>query len=481
MIPLVTPAEMGAADARTIKAGTPESELMDRAGRAVAWRVRSVAGGTYGRRAVVLCGKGNNGGDGQVAAAALRAWGMRVRVVDVEADEIGSAVESDLARAHVIVDAMYGTGFRGELAGRAARATELTAASDAIVVAVDIPSGVDGLTGATPGIAVRADHTVTFAAPKPGLWFYPGRALAGVVTVADIGIDLGPNAGLCAVMTDADVAAWVPRRSATTHKWRSSVLVIGGSLGMTGAPMMVARAAMRLGAGIAWAAMPGRAAELASGTEVITRRIGDEDGLRLTPASVPDLIAMSARFGAVVAGPGLGTAPETMTAVQGLVAEIEVPLVLDADGLTAFASVAELLAARRAPTVLTPHDGEYARLAGGSPTPDRIAAARVLADRTRATVLLKGPTTVVADPDGRVRLNPTGGPGLATAGAGDVLGGFIGAFLAQGMNTTEAAAAAAFVHGRAADQGGHTGLLAGELPARAAVALAQIHELAPEA
>ncbi len=155
----------------------------------------------------------------------------------------------------------------------------------------------------------------------------------------------------------------------------------------------------------------------------------------LTPASVADLVEMSGRFGAVVTGPGLGTAPETMTAVRGLVAEIEVPLVLDADGLTAFASVAELLAARRAPTVLTPHDGEYVRLAGGPTAPDRIAAARALAIRTRATVLLKGPTTVVADPDGRIRLNPTGGPGLATAGSGDVLGGIIGAFLAQGMNS----------------------------------------------
>lgn len=481
MIAVLTPAEMRAADARTIAAGTPEVELMDRAGRAVAWRVRTVAGGTYGRRVVVLCGKGNNGGDGRITAGALRAWGMRVSVVEVEGDDIDDTLRRDLARAHIVVDAMYGTGFRGALRGKAAAAASFVARSGAIVVAVDIPSGVDGLTGETSGTAVRADHTVTFAAPKPGLWFHPGRGLAGVVTVADIGIDLGPDAERVGVVTDRDVAAWVPRRSPIAHKWNAGVLVIGGSDGMSGAPMMVARAAMKLGAGIVWAALPGRAAELASGTEVITHRIGAEDLGRLAPPSVPELIETSRRFGAVVVGPGLGTAPETLEAVRALVAGIEVPLVLDADGLTAFAGIAGSIAGKDTPAVLTPHDGEFARLAGGPAGADRIAAARGLADRTGATVLLKGPTTVVADPEGRVRLNPTGGPDLATAGSGDVLSGIIGAFLAQGMNTTDAAASAAYIHGRAGDPGGHTGLLAGEIPARAAVALTQIHDLAPEA
>lgn len=480
MIRVVTPAAMVAADARTIAAGTPESQLVHRAGRAVAWRVRAVVGGVYGRRAVVACGKGNNGADGRVCAAALAAWGMRVAIVDVGGASLTAAEHRELARADVIVDAMYGTGFRGALGGAAADVAEWCAASSVPVVAVDIPSGVDGLTGATSGAAVRADHTVTFAAPKPGLWFHPGRAHAGTVTVADIGIDLGPDDGV-GVVTAADIGAWVPRPAATVHKWRSGVLVIGGSVGMSGAPLLVARAAMTLGAGIAWAAIPGRAAQFASGTEVITLQVGDDDARHLTVTAVADLVERSRRFGAVVLGPGLGTATATVEAVRALVADLDVPIVLDADGLGAFDDAPEVLASRTAPTVLTPHDGEYARLTGGPPGADRMAATRDLADRTGAAVLLKGPTTVVADAGGAVRLNPTGGPSLATAGSGDVLGGMIGAFLAQGMNPTDAAASGAFVHGRAADPAGHTGLLAGAIPARAAAALSQIHDLAPEA
>lgn len=480
MIRVVTPAAMRAADARTIAAGTTEAELVRRAGRAVAWRVRSVTGGVYGRRVVVACGKGNNGADGRVCAAALADWGMRVAVVDVDRESLTEAQLRELERADVVVDAMYGTGFRGELGGVAAALAAWCVASGVPVVAVDIPSGVDGLTGATTGVAVRADHTVTFAAPKPGLWFHPGRAYAGTVTVADIGIDLGPADGI-GLVTAADVAAWVPRPAPTVHKWRSGVLVIGGSVGMSGAPMLVARAAMTLGAGIAWVAMPGRSAQFASGTEVITHQLGADDAQHVTADAVSDLVELSRRFGAVVLGPGLGTASATVEAVRALVAAIEVPVVLDADGLTAFAGAPEAIASRAASTVLTPHDGEYARLAGASPAPDRMAATLDLAARTRASVLLKGPTTVVADAGGAVRLNPTGGPALATAGSGDVLGGMIGAFLAQGMNPTDAAASAAFVHGRAADPGGHTGLLAGAIPARAAAALSQIHDLAPEA
>ena len=260
MIPVLTPEEMHAADALTIAAGTPEAVLMQRAGRSVAWRVRQVLGGTYGRRVVVVCGKGNNGGDGTITAAVLSEWGVRVDVVNIAGlARIDAEVEHALERADAIVDAMYGTGFRGVLDGAAAECANRMATSQAIVVAVDIPSGVDGLTGEARGPAVCADHTVTFAAPKPGLWFYPGRALVGTVTVADIGIDLGPETDRTAVVEARDVARWMPPLDAATHKWRSGVLVIGGSHGMTGAPLLVALAALRLGAGIVWAALPGRA------------------------------------------------------------------------------------------------------------------------------------------------------------------------------------------------------------------------------
>ena len=451
---------------------------MDRAGRAVAWRVRRVLGGTYGRRIVVLCGPGNNGGDGRIAAAALRSWGARVDVVDLS-EPVTDGTRRAIARADAVVDAMFGTGLRDALSGPAAGLTELiNRESGPTVIAVDIPSGVDGLTGETHGCAVRADHTVTFAALKPGLWFHPGRAHAGTVTVADVGIDLDVAAARTGVTEGSDVARWVPARAPTTHKWRAAVLVVGGSDGMTGAPMLAAHAAMRLGAGIVWAALPGRAAERASGTEVITRALPDSETGRLTldgaVAAAQMLAGDNARFGAVVLGPGLGRAPDTMHAVRALVTAAPVPLVLDADGIGALAGAFDVLRARPAPTILTPHDGEYTQLTGSPPGVDRIDAARTLARDADAVVLLKGPTTVVAAPDGRVALNPTGGPALATAGSGDVLSGMIAAFAAFGMNPFEAGAAAALVHGRAAQPGGHTGLIAGDLPVAAAAALRAI-------
>ncbi len=478
MIPVLTPAEMASADARTTAAGTPEGALIERAGRAVAWRVRAVLGGTYGRRIAVIAGRGNNGNDGRVAGAALRAWGAHVVVLNM-ADGIDGRARRAIARAHLVVDAMFGTGLRDTLEGNAAEFVGLIASArvaGALVIAVDIPSGVDGLTGAVRGPAVHADHTVTFAAPKPGLWFHPGRAHSGAVTMADIGIDLGSEAWRTVIVEPHDVAHWIPRREVTAHKWRSGVLVVGGSDGMTGAPMLVAHAALRLGAGIVWAALPGRSAELASGSEVITVALPDDGAGVLAEHGVATLQAALAcgRFGALVLGPGLGRAPETAAAVRSLVATTTIPLVLDADGLTAMTGELDNLRHRTAATVLTPHDGEFARLTGAPPGEDRIAAARALAVVTNAVVLLKGPTTVVAAPDGRVALNPTGGPALATAGSGDVLSGMIGAFCAQGIDGFEAAAAGAFVHGRAADRAGHTGLVASDLPVAAAGVLNEI-------
>ncbi len=478
MIPVLTPFEMGAADARTIAAGTPELVLVERAGRAVAWRVRAVLGGTYGRRIVVIAGRGNNGNDGRIAATALRAWGAQVVVLDL-ADGIDVRARRAVGRAHLVVDAMFGTGLRDTLEGNAAEFVGLMDSAHgagAAMVAVDIPSGVDGLTGAVRGPAVRADHTVTFAAPKPGLWFHPGRAYSGKVTIADIGIDLGTEALRTVIAEPQDVARWVPRRAATTHKWRSGVLVVGGSHGMTGAPMLVAHAALRLGAGIVWAALPGRAGELASGSEVITVALPDDGQGVLSPSGVATLqeALTQGRFGALVLGPGLGRAPETAAAVRALVSATTIPLVLDADGLAAMAGELDVLRNRTGPAVLTPHDGEFARLTGAAPGKDRIAAARALALEANAVVLLKGPTTVVASPDGRVALNPTGGPALATAGSGDVLSGIIGAFCAQGIKMFEAATAGALVHGRAADRAGHTGLVASDLPVATAAALNEI-------
>jgi NAD(P)H-hydrate epimerase len=453
MEPLVTPEVMGEADRRTIAAGTPVAVLMERAGRAVAWEVRRFLGGTYGRRVVVVCGKGNNGGDGIVTARVLRAWGVRVAVFELAHGIDHAVFDRELARADVVVDAMFGTGFRGELEGDAAYVAARGDATGTPVVAVDIPSGVDGLTGATNGSAITATGTVTFAARKPGLLFEPGRTHAGVVTVADIGVDLGDPAALAIVLEERDLFELLVPRPARAHKWQSGVYVVGGSRGMTGAPMFVSHAAMRAGAGIVWCGLPGdSAARAASGSEVITKALPANDDGVLAGDAVDTVLADLGRFRALALGPGLGVEPAIRAAVCRLVADASIPLVLDADGLNALDGDLDPLLARTAPTVLTPHEGEYRHLTGQAVGPDRLAAARSLADASGAVVLLKGPGTVVAAPGGRVAVTPTGGPALATAGSGDVLTGIVAGFLARGLPVFEAAAAAAWVHGEVSDR-----------------------------
>ena len=455
---------MGAADRRAIAAGTPEAVLMDRAGRAVAWAVRDLLGRTYGTRVVVACGKGNNGGDGRIAARVLAGWGARVDVLDVGSGLDPALVARVVTRADVVVDAMYGTGFRGALDGDARTVVDAVTARRVRVVAVDVPSGVDGLTGAVSGPVVRAERTVTFAARKPGLLFEPGRSLAGTVVVADIGIAVDPpgDVPLTGCTGPDDVAAWLPARAPDAHKWAAAVYVVGGSAGMTGAPALAARAALRSGAGMVWCGVPGDATAVAGG-EVIAVALPAAPEGGLAEAAVDRVLADAHRFGALAIGPGLGRDPETLAAVRRLVLMAPVGVVLDADGLHAFAGDAAALRARSAPTICTPHAGEYAALVGSPPGPDRLAAARALAVTTGAVVLVKGPGTVVADPSGRAAVCPIGGPELATAGTGDVLTGIVAAFLARGADPFGAAAAGAFVHAAAAGVAGHTVLVAGDL------------------
>ncbi len=478
MLPILTPAEMADADARTIAAGTPVEVLMDRAGHAVAWEVRKLLGNAYGKRVVVVCGKGNNGGDGLIAARVLRGWGVRTEVFELAKGMPEAAFDRALERADLLIDAMFGTGFRGALEGDAARVARRS--GDIATVAVDIPSGVDGLTGAVHGDAVQAVATVTFAARKLGLVFEPGRACSGNVIVADIGIDVS-TASIGLTQAD-DVHAWLssqPEQSdlhtSDTHKWKSGLLVVGGSGGMTGAPLLASHAAMRSGAGIVWCAVPGHAAAAsASGSEVITKAMpADANGALIGVSH--DVRDALAKFHAAAVGPGLGRAGLTRGVVRDLVCSLPLPLVLDADGINAFAGDPELLQQRTAPTVVTPHEGEFEHLLGQPVGDDRIAAARTLAAATGCIGLLKGPGTVIAHPDGRVAVNGMDGPWLATAGSGDVLTGIIGGFLARGLGAFEAAAAGAFVHGLAADVAGHTGLVAGDLVAAIPEALQALH------
>lgn len=447
MRPVVTPAAMAEVDER---APEPIDELIDRAARAVALIAVRLLGGVYGRRVVVLAGPGNNGADGRVAAHHLERRGVLCRIVDV-ADS-----PSHLPSADLIIDAAFGTGLR--------RPYEAPTVPPGVpVLAVDIPSGVDGLTGEVAGRAMPAVATVTFAAHKPGLLLEPGRGLAGEVIVADIGLSV-PE-GTTHLMTDLDAAQLLASPPADHHKWRAGVRIVGGSPGMTGAVWLAARAAQRSGAGIVEIAAPG--GDGAAGpTEAV--------GVRLPSTGWGAAAVDGLRSGvrAVLAGPGLGVAPlDDRRQLLG----IEAPLVLDADMLQV--DTLPLLADRPGPTVLTPHDGEWHRM-GGSSDPDRVAATRDFAVTHGVVVVRKGPTTVVADRDGEARIIDSGTPALASAGTGDVLAGMIVALLARGLTPIDAASLASHLHGRAGARCG-VGLVAGDLADRLPEAMRSMRDFAP--
>ncbi len=437
MLPIVTPTEMAAIDAA---APEPVEVLIDRAARQVAREAVELMGGTYGRRVTVLAGPGNNGSDGRVAAAHLARRGVRVSVLDAL-----DAPES-LRPVHLVIDAAFGTGLTRSY-------FPPVVAQDQRVMAVDIPSGVDGLTGERLGLPLCAERTVTFAALKPGLVLEPGRSLAGNVLagnvrVVDIGLDVGSPTRHA--VEDADLAALVPTSSAEDHKWRSGVRIVGGSGGMTGAAWLAARAAQRAGAGMVQLAMPG-----ARGSE------GPTEAVVLPLPTVgwaqDALQGLDDRVRAVLVGPGLGQ--DDPQSVRSML-EVSVPLVIDGDGLTS--DVAAVLTGRTAPTILTPHDGEWQRI-GGDSGPDRLERTSEFAVHHQVTVVRKGPSTVIAAPDGQVRVVTSGTEALATAGTGDVLAGFITALLAQGLTPFDAATVAAHVHGAAGRLLG-PGLIAGDLP-----------------
>ncbi|MET0727826.1 MAG: NAD(P)H-hydrate dehydratase [Acidimicrobiales bacterium] len=449
MIPVLLPSEMAAVDAA---APEPLEVLVERAGAAVAHEALDLLGGAYGRRVVVLAGKGNNGADGRSAASRLRRRGARVDVIDA----LGAPPR--LPAADLVIDAAYGTGFRGHY--------DAPDPGGAPVLAVDIPSGVDGQTGEAAGSVLFALRTVTFAALKPGLLLQPGRSLAGELVVADIGLDVsGARAG---VVERSDVARWLPERSVDAHKWQAAVLVVAGSPGMTGAAHLAAAAAQRTGAGMVRVATPGAEDDPGRPLEAVAVRLPEEGW---AGAVTRDL----EQFQALVIGPGLGRAPGTQDGLRLVVAASTVPTVVDGDALSALGrDAASVLADRPAATVLTPHDGEFRRLTGADPGADRFAAARSLAAATGAVVLLKGASTIVADPTGTVRVVTSGDARLATAGTGDVLSGIIGALLARGLPAADAAAAGAWLHGCAAAHGPSVGLVAGDLPGLLPSALAEL-------
>ena len=423
--PLYSAAEMRAAEERYPNYPDSVPELMERAGAAVARE--AMLAYPAARRFAVVCGGGSNGGDGRVAARVLREAGH-------VADET-----SEIDGHDVVVDALFGTGFHGEPRAEAARLIARMNAATAPVVAVDVPSGVDASTGEIAGEAVEADLTVTFHARKAGLVLAPGRFRAGRVVVVDIGLENG-STELCRALPA--LLDTIPLRRAGDTKYAASVLVVGGEPGTTSAACLTAMAALRADAGYVALAVP-RAS------------LGTAEALALEPVKIPwgdddaaDVLESAAKRTKTLAlGPGLGRGPKRKALVRELLTRIDLPAVVDADALFELEPIE-----RGAPTVLTPHAGELARLLGRDSDwvdAHRLAAARDAAETFGAIVLLKGTDTIVASPDGSVVVSDYGPPSLATAGTGDVLTGVVAAFLAKGVEATTAATAAAVAHGLA--------------------------------
>jgi NAD(P)H-hydrate epimerase len=511
------------------KYGIESYALMRRAGEAVADLLLRRWPNTASGPVLVAAGKGNNGGDGFVAARKLMQAGVRVQAIlfahagDLKGDAarayrdyiaagglvnemtdegaVGDAIAAQKPIA--VVDAIFGTGLNAEVRGLARRAIEavnglntnsgagIRAGRDLPVVAIDIASGVNADSGAVMGAAIAATLTVTFGYAKYGHVSYPGAALAGDLEIAEIGFgpqaigDVAPRGRL---IEAAEAASLIRPRSANTHKGMNGhALVIAGSRGKSGAAILAARGALRTGAGLVTAAIPESIAAIVAGgqPELMTEALPDREGHFAGPGTLEKLRELAKGMTALIAGPGIGVSEDTHQLVAWLVSEgaqAGRPLLLDADALNVVAEAGPaMLTAAQGPVVLTPHPGEMARLLGitnATVNADRIGAARRLADLSRAAVVLKGARSVIATPDGTVLVNSSGNAGMATAGMGDVLSGIVGALLGQGLACCDALALGVFVHGLAADQLaerlGPVGYLAGDVATELPAALATL-------
>ena len=509
---LATAAQMRQIDSLAVRDfGLPGAILMENAGRQVERAVTALADRIgFDARILVIAGKGNNGGDGFVVARHLHDQGRDVRVCLLPrgSDLVGDAAlnygiaklmgvpvyealtASDLAtvladEADIVVDAILGTGVHGEVQGPARAAIEALADFPGLVVAVDIPSGIDADTGAICGAAVRADLTVTFGLVKVGLCLAPGADYAGQVEVVDIGL---PGALLDAdslntFLTQAqDAAVMLPRRWSAMHKGDAGrVFVIAGSVGMTGAAAMCSEATLRSGAGLVTLGIPESLNDILEVklTEVMTLPLPEIPGRTLAVEALEPALKFAADCDVVALGPGLSTARQTQAFVREFITQCTKPLVLDADGLNACAGAPGLIAGRSAPTVVTPHPGELARLfdhvasapvwAGNTAAvqANRLVVAREAARLLNSIVVLKGARTIIASPAGQAWINPTGNDGMAKGGSGDVLTGIIAGLVAGGADPLEAAVAGVYYHGLAGDLAaaelGTRGMIAGDL------------------
>ncbi|MDO9391930.1 MAG: NAD(P)H-hydrate dehydratase [bacterium] len=484
---VVTPRQMQEIDARAIKKyKVPGLTLMENAARALAEKALEMPSLNSPATVCIVCGPGNNGGDGLAAARLLKEQGCEVQVfllgslprlkgdartnaqklkaVKIKVNEIKgvaglTALRAGLKKASLVIDAIFGTGFHGAPEKLAGQVIEAVNSSGVPVLAADIPSGVDGLTGQTFGPAVKAAATVTMGLLKTGLLFYPGRSLAGEISVADIGFpqkamdEQKANAGTIESM---EARQMLPARKPDAYKGScGTVLVLAGSAGMTGAARLASLSALRSGAGLAYLGIPESLSDVMESklTEAIIKPLPETRTRTLSLHALDRIKALMAKADSLVMGPGLSTHPETLELVQAVVKHLNIPAVLDADALTALSGNVQLLKTQ-APLVLTPHYGEMARLTGRTIAEikaDPMRAAGEFAVEYNKTVVLKGAPTVIAGPSGNIWINTTGNSGMATAGSGDVLAGLIAGLLAQGLSPENAAKLGVYLHGLAGD------------------------------
>jgi len=508
---LATAERMRELDRLTIETvGIPGLVLMENAGRGATDLLLEYYADACEAGVAILCGPGNNGGDGFVVARHLQNRGYACKCfllgekqrmagdarVNLEiAEKIGIHVhelldardletaEDDLGEVGVVVDALFGTGLTRPIAGLGAELIELVNELDAAVVAVDIPSGLGADDGRPTGPVIRADLTCTFGLAKVGQFLYPGRSYCGVVEVVDITIPrslVDAQFLPCELLEEDLILPFFAPRSPETHKGDfGHVLVVGGSRGMSGAPLLAARAAVLSGAGLVTAAVPAPVMHAVEAGLVEALKVAlpaDYEG-RLSAAALDSLLERMAGKTAVALGPGLGRGQDLEVLLAALVAQAKIPLVIDADGLNNLAGDLALLKKARAPLVLTPHPGEMARLLGKTNAEvqaDRPSAAADLAQATEAVVVLKGAGTLVAAPDGRWWINSTGNPGMASGGMGDVLTGMIASFIAQGVPPLDAALCGVYLHGLAGDLAAET---VGERALSAAALLDRVPEV----
>ncbi len=497
---LATAAEMRELDRRTIEEfGIPGIVLMENAGRAVVSALVHKWGTVNGRRCVIFCGKGNNGGDGLVVARRLHNMGAKVSVrlfsdnmkgdaginlntsrkmgIDIALVSTDLNEETALAvHADVVIDAIFGTGLSSEVGEPYAGVINMINSAAREVVSVDVPSGVNSDDGRVMGTAVHADMTVTFGLPKRGLYLYPGAQAAGRIKTAEIGIPqsvideaaIGAN-----LLTASHVKGLLPGREPDSHKGTyGHLLIVAGSAGKTGAAVLAAHAALRSGAGLVTLAVPESLNDVFEEklTEEMTVALPETDERSLSYAALDGLLNLLEGKTAVAIGPGISRNADTARLIREFLPKLNIPAVLDADALNILSEDETPLDSMSVPVVLTPHPGEAGRFLGVPAVKvqlDRPGSAISLAKAHNCTVVLKGARTLVASPDGTFYVNPTGNPGMATAGTGDVLTGVISSFLAQGLEARDAALLGAYAHGLAGDKAsgakGYAGLIAGDL------------------